>query len=165
MQNKNNTFHSTSRDNLAELTIPRAGRSGSRHHNTDDQIVYNGFSGINKNSTLNANNKFKLPETLSDKINTLMENKLNIQRSKNTFNSKTGKNANSNDASDEDNENAGATVASSHKRFNEGSKLKFNYVIAFITVQRCFPLFGETVRSCEYKKRRICEKMDKKFKL
>jgi hypothetical protein len=108
-----NSANLDEKDDLAELTIPRMTKSRRNSRvSQDNQIIYNGFSGVSKNATLNTN-KFKLPFTLSDKINTLMENKLNIQKSKNSTLQ------DQNHTSDE----------GTNRKINESSNLKFNYVI------------------------------------
>ena len=114
--NKNNSINSDSHDDLAELTIPRM----KSRANNDLHIVYNGFSGVSKNATLNASNKFKLPFSLSDKINTLMENKINIQKSMNTHDS--------NKTSDNPCDDVHKAASPRNKRFEE----KHNYVIFFL---------------------------------
>jgi hypothetical protein len=104
-------------DDLAELTIPRIKSRRNSRASQDNQIIYNGFSGVSKNATLNLT-KFRLPLTLSDKINTLMENKLNMQKSKNS-------------SLHDQNQESDESSCGINNQIKENSNIKFNYVIIF----------------------------------
>ena len=123
---KNNSMHSTG-NNLAELTIP-AGEG--------DLVLkgYDGFNGILKAYNNQNSKAYKLPATLSDKINTLMAfARLPDEKEDSDENSE--QNNSSGDQSNENNHNKYETLqnfkshsSSQGQPFNENSKLKFNYV-------------------------------------
>ena len=122
---KNNSMQSTG-NNLAELTIP-AGEG--------DLVLkgYDGFNGIVRaHNNQNSKATYKLPTTLSDKINTLMAfARLPDEKEDSDENSE--QNNSSGDQSNENNHNNKYETLQNFKsinssNLNENSKLKFNYV-------------------------------------